>query len=146
MVLTTVHVKFIMGRTWDNVSVRCGLLLVKACMLLGGKCGTMVYFCFVLQIYNFALIINKRRDNRPGQTLAIQVFFAFCTMQLYFFRTSHRDRLSTLQVGRVCPGYTGCMMEIHHFLLFFDAAAPYIVGHLCLPLIVKARVQHVFGH
>jgi len=116
MVVTTVHVKFTLGRTWDNVSVRCGLLLVKACMLLGGVCGTVVYFCFVLQIYNFALIVNKRRDNKPGQTLALQVFFSFFTMHLYYLRTSHRDRFSSLHVGRVCPGETGCKQEIHHLL------------------------------
>ena len=96
MLMTTVHVKFILGKTWDNVSVRCGLLLVKAAMMVGGKLGPMVYFCLILQIYNFALIVNKRRDDNPGQTLVIQIFFAFCTMHLYYLRTSHRDRMSSI--------------------------------------------------
>lgn len=63
MIACTVMVKFIEGRTWDNVSVRCGLLLAKAAMLVAGKLGPITYFCMVLQIYNFALIINKRRDS-----------------------------------------------------------------------------------
>ena len=96
MVMTTVHVKFMEGRTWDSVSVRCGLHLAKAAMLVGGKLGPMIYFCLILQIYNFALIVNKRRDNNPGQTLVIQVFFAFCTMHIYYLRTSHRDRMSSI--------------------------------------------------
>ena len=144
MAVTTVHVKFVQGKTWDNVSVRCGLLLVKAAMMLGGKCGVMVYFCLVLQIYNFALIVNRRFDNNPGQSLPLQICFAYFTMHLYFLRTSHRDRMSSIKVGQVCPGYSDCSMEVHHILAFFDLTAPYIIGHLCLPLIVKARVRHVF--
>ena len=96
LVMTTVHVKFMQGKTWDSVSVRCGLHLAKAAMMIGGKMGPMVYFCMILQIYNFALIVNKRRDDNPGQTLVIQIFYAFCTMQIYYFRTSHRDRMSSI--------------------------------------------------
>lgn len=71
MIASTVRVKFIEGRSWDNVSVRCGLLLAKAAMLVAGKLGPLTYFCLVLQIYNFALIVNKRRDSNPGVTLPI---------------------------------------------------------------------------
>ena len=48
LVMTIVRTKFMQGKTWDNVSVRCGLIFLKMCMLLGGKCGPMVYFCMVL--------------------------------------------------------------------------------------------------
>ena len=71
MIACTVMVKFIEGRTWDNVSVRCGLLLSKAAMLVMGKMGPLTYFCMILQLYNFALIVNKRRDSQPGVTLPI---------------------------------------------------------------------------
>ena len=64
--IAILRTRFMQGKSWDNVSVRCGLFLVKACMLLGGKCSVFVFFCLVLQSYNFALIINKRRDDKPG--------------------------------------------------------------------------------
>ena len=96
MFATTIHVKFVLGKTWDNVSVRCGFLLSKAAMLVAGKFGPLIYFCMLLQIYNFALIINKRRDSIPGATFPLQVFFAFFTMHIYFLRTGHRERMSTV--------------------------------------------------
>jgi len=71
MLITTVHIKYMQGQSWDNVSVRCGLLLVKAAMLVGGRFGPTIYFCLMVQIYNFALIINRRRDSMPGVTLAL---------------------------------------------------------------------------
>ena len=146
MIASTVRVKFIEGRSWDNVSVRCGLLLAKAAMLVAGKLGPLTYFCLVLQIYNFALIVNKRRDSNPGVTLPIQIFFAMFTMHLYFLRSGHRERMSTIQVGKVCPGGVYCPESMHHSLLVFDLLAPYIIGYLCLPLIVKAKVSHAFAH
>ena len=35
---------------------------------------------------------------------------------------------------------------MHATLLLFDILAPYIIGHLCLPLVVRARVQYVYAH
>ena len=43
-----VRTRFMQGKSWDNVSVRCGLFLVKACMLIGGNLTVFVYFCLVL--------------------------------------------------------------------------------------------------
>ena len=68
-------------------------------------------------------------------------------MHLYWLRTGHRERFSTLKVGKVCPGGISCPTEtMHHILLFADMLIPYFIGHLCLPLIVKARVQHAYAH
>jgi len=67
-------------------------------------------------------------------------------MQAYFMRTGHRDKMSTLQVGRVCPGYTGCNVVLHHFLMIVNALMPILLVHLLLPLVVKARVSYVYAH
>ena len=147
MLVTTVHIRFLEGKSWDNVSVRCGLLLTKAAMLVSGRFGPSIYLSMLLQIYYFALIINRRRDSKPGQTLPLQIFYAFFTMHLYFLRTGHRERMNAIQVGKVCPGGISCPTEHMHFaLLLFELVVPYLIGHLCLPLIVKARVQHAYAH
>ena len=55
--------------------------------------------------------------------------------------------MSSIQVGRVCPGGSQfCSESLHIGLLLFDLAAPYLIGHLCLPLVVKARVQYAYAH
>lgn len=145
MLATTVWVKFLQGKTWDNVAVRCGLILAKVAMLIDPATGPLLYFCLILQIYNFALIVNKRYDSKPGATLPIQIMFAVLTMQMYFLRSSHRERFSTVRIARVCPGDQNCHEEFHNALLVADMVYPYLIGHLCLPLIVKARVQYAYA-
>jgi hypothetical protein len=76
-----VYFKLIKKKTWENVSVRNGLLLAKAAMLVSGTTGPFAYFCLCWQFYCFALIVNHRRDSRPGATFPIQIFFIYFTMQ-----------------------------------------------------------------
>ena len=90
------YFKIVKKKSWENVSVRNGLLIVKAAMLVTGNTGPFVYFCLCLQFYSFALIVNHRRDSKPGGTFPIQIFFIYFTMQQYFFRTNHRERFSSL--------------------------------------------------
>ena len=71
------YFKIIKKKSWENVSVRNGLLIVKAAMLVSGPTGPFVYFCLCLQFYSFALIVNHRRDSKPGATFPIQIFFPF---------------------------------------------------------------------
>ena len=72
--------------------------------------------------------------------------FAYFSLYAYFLRTGHRDSASTLHVGRVCPGFTGCDQKVHHGLTFFAAESSFLCGLLLLPLIVKARVQYTYAH
>ena len=80
-IVSTVYFKFKLGKTWDNASVRCGFFIAKAAILVAGRAGPMVYFCMLLQWYNIALVINHRRDSRPGKSFPIQLFLAFFTME-----------------------------------------------------------------
>lgn len=75
------YFKLIKKKTWENISVRNGLLIAKAAMLVTGRTGPLVYFCLITQFYNFSLIVNHRRDSKPGATFPIQVFFIYFTMQ-----------------------------------------------------------------
>lgn len=75
-----VYFKIYKKKSWENVSVRNGLLLAKAAMLVTGTTGPLAYFCLCWQFYCFALIVNHRRDSRPGGTFPIQIFFIFFTM------------------------------------------------------------------
>ena len=68
---TTVYQKFMLGKSWDNVSVRCGFFLAKATMLTIPGHGSLLYFCMLLQWYNIALIINHRRDSIPGKSFPV---------------------------------------------------------------------------
>ena len=140
------YFKLIKKKSWENVSVRNGLLLTKAAMLVSGTTGPFVYFFLCLQFYSFALIVNHRRDSKPGATFPIQIFFIFFTMQQYFFRTNHRERFSSLHVGKVCPGGDFCGEIMSWTLVLFEAFAPFIVCLSLMPFIVKARVSYAYAH
>ena len=43
-----VYFKIIKRKSWENVSVRNGLLIVKAAMLVTGNTGPFTYFCLCL--------------------------------------------------------------------------------------------------
>ena len=145
-IASTVYFKIMLGKTWDNASVRCGFFIAKAAILTAGNVGPLLYFCMLLQWYNIALVINHRRDSIPGKSFPIQVFLAWFTMQQYFLRSNHRDRIDSVNYGKVCPGQIDCGMIMHWTLVFFEILAPYIIGLSLLPLIVKARVQHAYAH
>jgi len=71
LIVSVFYFKLIKRKSWENVSVRNGLLIAKAAMLVNGTTGPFVYFCLCLQFYSFALIVNHRRDSKPGATFPI---------------------------------------------------------------------------
>ena len=66
--------------------------------------------------------------------MTLIVLFVYFTMQQYFYRTSHRERFSSLQIGKVCPGKSLCIDEIEWPLMMLDVFGPHIVGFLILPM------------
>jgi len=53
----------IQGKTWENCSVRNGIYVAKAAMLVAGKTGPLLYLCLITQIYYFSIVINHRNDS-----------------------------------------------------------------------------------
>ena len=141
IVLTLVRSGCYQKKPQHQVSICCGLIFLKICMLLGGKCGVMVYVLFVLTLYVFVLMIRQRQDRWPGQSLELQIFYTLLCINLCFLRTGHRDRFSSIKVGQVCPGYTGCPVLVHHALSGFDALCPYLLGLMLFPMVIKANDQ-----
>jgi hypothetical protein len=66
------------------------------------------------------------------------------TMQQYFNRGSHRERFSSIQFGKVCPGKIYCGLIMHWLLILVELLSPFIIGMYLLPLIVKARVKDAY--
>ena len=60
--------------------------------------------------------------------------FVYFTMQQYFYRSSHRERFSSLQFGKVCPGRGLCDADLEWVLLIFVALASHIRAFLLLPM------------
>jgi hypothetical protein len=67
-------------------------------------------------------------------------------MTHYFLRTSHRERINSIKLGKVCPGGIDCSTTVHYSLLAFEILAPYVIGHMIMPLTVKARVRYAYQH
>ena len=67
-------------------------------------------------------------------------------MTHYFMRTNHRERINSIKLGKVCPGSEECAPGLHYALLAFEMIAPYLIGHMIMPLTVKARVLYAYAH
>lgn len=132
-------------KSWEHQSVLIGIYLVKAAMLVSGRNGPLLYTCLLTQIYCFANVINHRCDSKPGATFLIHMLFVYFTMHQYFFRGSHRERINSVQFGKVCPGGIFCGEILHWILIIFELTASYIICLFLLPLIVKARVKDAYG-
>jgi hypothetical protein len=55
-------------------------------------------------------------------------------MQQYYYRSSHRERFSSLQIGKVCPGRGLCNEDLEWCLLLLDVFGAQILGFLLLPI------------
>jgi len=126
-----------LGKPWENQSVRCGIYLAKASMLVAGKTGPALYCCLLIQLYYFSIIVNHRVE--PGTSLTFSCFFVMWTMQQYFFRGSHRENFSAIQFGKVCPGGVYCGEDLHWILIFFELFSPILITLLLLPIMVHDR-------
>jgi hypothetical protein len=126
-----------LGKPWENQSVRCGIYLVKAAMLVGGKTGPALYCCLLIQLYYFSIIVSHRVESE--KSLPFSCFFILWTMQQYFFRGSHRENFAAIQFGKVCPGGVYCGEDLHWILIFFELLAPLLIPLLLLPIIVRDR-------
>jgi len=144
MAFSFLNYKVYLNKSFDYCSVLSGIYLMKAAMLVTPN-GPLLYSCMLAQWYAFANIVNHRCDSRPGQTFLIHVLFAFMTMVQVFQRGSHRERISSLKFGKVCPGGIFCGMQIQWILIIFEVLSPFIVGLYMLPMIVKARVKDVYA-
>ena len=57
---TSLIVKLKGEKGWENNSVRCGMYILKAAMIVAGTKGTVIYCCLVIQLYYFALLLDNR--------------------------------------------------------------------------------------
>lgn len=62
------------------------------------------------------------------------VLFAYFSMQQYSYRSSHRERFSSLMFGKVCPGKGLCNEDLEWVLMLLDIYASQIVIACLLPI------------
>jgi hypothetical protein len=79
IITSMVAFKGIQGKSWENISVRNGIYIAKAAMLVSGCSGPLLYTCLITQLYYFSIILNHRKDSRPGGTFVLHIFFTFFT-------------------------------------------------------------------
>lgn len=60
--------------------------------------------------------------------------FVYFTGQQYFYRSSHRERFSSLQFGKVCPGRNLCNEDLEWALMILESYGAQILCILFLPM------------
>lgn len=146
ILISFLNYKLYLNKSWEYQSVLIGIYLTKAAMLVAVQGGPLLYACMLAQYYAFANIINHRCDSKPGATFAIHCLFVWYMMLQYFLRGSHRQRINSVQYGKVCPGGVYCGEILHWCLIFWELLAPYLICLFLLPLVVKARIKDAYAH
>lgn len=62
----------------------------------------------------------------------------YLTMIQYFYRTSHRERFSSLQFGKAFLGFTEYNYWLHGALVLMNTYAPHIIALMMLPWVEDA--------
>lgn len=124
----------------EQVSIQCAMLVIKAVILIhpaGNKSQPFLYvFGFLMQLLSYQKICeNYAKENSIKKIKMLQiVLFVYFTMQQYYYRSSHRERFSSLQIGKVCPGRGLCNEDLEWVLVLLDVFGAQIVGFLLLPI------------
>lgn len=140
--------------TPEQASIQVGMLLLKAVVqVIQPNRPTHVFlyvFGYMAQLLAYEYILRRHEDENeerikkakrpedikesPKVRMLIITLYVYFTMQQYFYRTSHRERFSSLQFGKVCPGRGLCKDEIEWPLMLLDIFGPHILGFLFLPM------------
>lgn len=127
------------GMISEQVSLQLAFVLLKCVMTLqpGGNMSHSPLFglLYLLQLICYLRILDA------SQTLGLRkvkmlllVLFLFFTSQLYFYRSSHRERFSSLQFGKVCPGKGLCSPDLEWALMVLEAFSSHLLTMLFLPV------------
>lgn len=104
-------------------SLTLSFIILKPLLLVSGEESQLA---LILCLVQFLAIKHLPRQS----TLLV-----FLTMTQYFYRTSHRERFSSLQFSRAYLGFPIYHFYLHGFLVTLNTFAPHILGMALLPYV-----------
>ena len=102
-------------------------ILIKPMLIVAGHQSQVVLMLCLFQY----MALENISDKSTTTTLLL----VYLTMQLYFYRTSHRERFSSIQFAKAFLGFTDYNYYLHGFLVILNTYSSQIIGFLLLPLI-----------
>jgi len=134
----------------EQLSVQVAMLLIKTLITIqpGGKATTTFIYpaCLLVQLICFARLLEtdekqqegKERRMQSGHNAKFRMFvivqIVYFTAMQYYYRSSHRERFSSLQFGKVCPGTEFCDLDLEWLIVIVDVYGAHLFCLLMLPM------------
>ena len=113
------------------------LCLLKPLLLLSGPENALPLLLLITQLLALSSFLAQHR--RQINTTMISMLL-YLTMIQYFYRTSHRERFSSLQFAKAFVGFTQFNYYLHGVLVIINTYTAQIIGMMMVPVVV-ARIK-----
>jgi hypothetical protein len=130
-------------------------LIIWQWLKLGPTYSTRQSYILALSIALKPLLLIAGEDSLVPLALAVVHFVALSRLQLksvpllamlmylsgqcYFYRTSHRERFSSIQFGKAFLGFTEYRFYLHGALVLMNTYSAHIISCLMVPIVVTSR-------
>lgn len=84
-------------RSWEYISVLCGIYMIKGGLLIGAKTGPAFYTSLLVILYYFGeLCKNRVNAMNDEETIGIIMYFMYWFVTIAFYRSGHREDFTAI--------------------------------------------------
>ena len=115
--------------------------MLKPILVVSGEESQAPIVLCLIQYLALASFISKTgRTKTSSLSVSLMIYF---TMIQYFYRTSHRERFSSIQFGKAFLGFSDYNYYLHGFLILVNTYSSHIIGFLMTPHILSEHSKKV---
>ena len=108
----------------------CACILIKPLLIVNGEKTQLVIAMALISLLAIHKITMKAIVKPHASILAALIYV---TMNLYFYRTSHREKISTLQFAKAFLGFPSYNYYLHGFLTALNTYSIHLLAVLLIP-------------
>lgn len=109
---------------------KLALIMMKPIFIVNGPQQTMSILLIVVNLLALKIFVQNLKFKPNILTYAVMLYY---TIQLYFYRTSHRERINSIQFAKAFLGFPQYQYYLHGFLVTLNTFSPHFIGFLLLP-------------
>ncbi|TNV84606.1 hypothetical protein FGO68_gene1923 [Halteria grandinella] len=117
---------------------KVALIMVKPVMIVNGLQSTLTIVLLIVQLLSIKSFATQMKLRPHILTYATLIYF---TLLQYFYRTGHRERISSIQFQKAFLGFPQYNYFINGFLVTLNTFASHVVGFLLLPYLGNISSQ-----
>jgi hypothetical protein len=108
--------------------------LMKPILIVNGKTNQLVVVLCLVQLIALRTLVAGARVKPSQMWYAMTIQ---CSIWQYFYRTSHRESISSIQFGKAFLGFTEYHFQLHGALVVINTYSAYLIAFFMLPILTK---------